>query len=148
MSIHPFSVLTSEEKEKAANLLLANKIGSLPVNEDGKLSVFLHWWSSPCLGSGSLYSNTSGSHGETLTCHTPSSAAAMAADMKSILKMRRFASKCIPAMIQVEIVVEAVNDLVTSERGRFALLNIPKHLFSSALGEVAQRKGTPGLRRA
>lgn len=48
----------------------------------------------------------------------------------------------------VEIVVEAVNDLVTSERGRFAILNIPKHFFSSALGEVAQRKGTPGLRRA
>jgi len=48
----------------------------------------------------------------------------------------------------VEIVVEAVNDLVTSDCGRFALLNIPKHLFSSALGEAAQRKGTPGLRRA
>jgi hypothetical protein len=48
----------------------------------------------------------------------------------------------------VEIVVEAVNDLVTSDRGRFALLNIPKHLFSSAVGEAAQRKRTPGLRRA
>jgi hypothetical protein len=48
----------------------------------------------------------------------------------------------------VEIVVEAVNDLATSDRRRFALLNIPKHLFSSALGEAAQRKGTPGPRRA
>jgi hypothetical protein len=48
----------------------------------------------------------------------------------------------------VEIVVEAVNDLATSDRRRFALLNIPKELFSSALGEAAQRKGTPGLRRA
>jgi hypothetical protein len=48
----------------------------------------------------------------------------------------------------IEIVVEAVNDLASSDRRRFALLNIPKHLFSSALGEAAQRKGTPGLRRA
>lgn len=48
----------------------------------------------------------------------------------------------------VEIVVEAVNDLASSDRRRFALLNIPKHLFSSALGEAAQRKGTPGPQRA
>jgi hypothetical protein len=48
----------------------------------------------------------------------------------------------------VEIFVEAVNDLASWDRRRFALLNIPKHLFSSALGEAAQRKGTPGLRRA
>ena len=47
----------------------------------------------------------------------------------------------------VEIVVEAVNDLTSSDRRRFALLNIPKHLFSSALGEAAQRKGVPGPRR-
>ncbi len=48
----------------------------------------------------------------------------------------------------VEIVVEAVNDLAPSDRRQFALLNIPKHLFLSALGEAAQRKGTPGPRRA
>jgi hypothetical protein len=48
----------------------------------------------------------------------------------------------------VEIVVEAVNDLASPDRHRFALLNIPKHLFSAALGEAAQRKGTPGLQRA
>jgi hypothetical protein len=48
----------------------------------------------------------------------------------------------------VEIVVEALNDLAPSDRRRFALLNIPKHLFSSALGEAAQRKGTLGPRRA
>jgi hypothetical protein len=48
----------------------------------------------------------------------------------------------------VEIVVEAVNDLARSDRRRFALLNMPKHLFSLALGEAAQRKGTPGPRRA
>ena len=48
----------------------------------------------------------------------------------------------------VEIVVEAVNDFAPSDRRRFALLNIPKHLFSSALGEAAQRKETPGPQRA
>lgn len=48
----------------------------------------------------------------------------------------------------VEIVVEAANDLATSDRRPFALLNIPKHLFSSALGKAAQRKGTPGPRPA
>ena len=48
----------------------------------------------------------------------------------------------------IEIVLEAVDDLEPSDRRRFALLNIPKHLFSSALGDAAQRKGTPGPRRA
>jgi hypothetical protein len=48
----------------------------------------------------------------------------------------------------VEIVVETANDLATSDRRRFALLNIPKRLFSSALGAAAQRKGTPGARPA
>jgi hypothetical protein len=48
----------------------------------------------------------------------------------------------------VEIIIEARNDLAPSDRRRFALLNIPKHLFSSALGEAAQREGTPGPRRA
>jgi hypothetical protein len=48
----------------------------------------------------------------------------------------------------VEIFVEAVNELASSDRRRFALLNIPKHLFSSALGATAQRKETQGPRRA
>ena len=48
----------------------------------------------------------------------------------------------------VEILVEAVNNLAPSDRRRFALLNIPKHLFSSALGAAALRKGSPGPRRA
>ena len=48
----------------------------------------------------------------------------------------------------VEIVVETVNDLGTSDRRRFAFLNIPKHLFSPALGAAAQRKGTPRARPA
>jgi hypothetical protein len=47
----------------------------------------------------------------------------------------------------VEIVVEAVNYLAPSDLHRFALIDIPKHLLSSALGEVAQRKGRPGPRR-
>jgi hypothetical protein len=48
----------------------------------------------------------------------------------------------------VEVVIEAVDDFAPSDRRQFALLNLPKHLFSSALGAVAQRKGTPSLRRA
>src|SRR6202049_2075067 len=49
---------------------------------------------------------------------------------------------------RVEIVVEAINDLAPSDRRRYALLNIPRHLFSSALGEAAQPEETPGPRRA
>ncbi len=37
MSAHPFSVHPSTPVEKAAHLVIANKIGSLPVVEDGKL---------------------------------------------------------------------------------------------------------------
>jgi len=37
MSAHPFSVRPSAPVEKAAHLLITNKIGSLPVVEDGKL---------------------------------------------------------------------------------------------------------------
>jgi len=37
MSIHPFSVGSSTPVEKAAHMLMINKIGSLPVVEDGKL---------------------------------------------------------------------------------------------------------------
>jgi acetoin utilization protein AcuB len=37
MSAHPFSVHPSTPVEKAAHLLITNKIGSLPVVEDGKL---------------------------------------------------------------------------------------------------------------
>ena len=37
MSAHPFSVRPSTPVEKAAHLLVTNKIGSLPVVEDGKL---------------------------------------------------------------------------------------------------------------
>ncbi|MGA7871857.1 MAG: CBS domain-containing protein [Candidatus Binatus sp.] len=37
MSAHPFSVHPSTPVEKAAHLLTANKIGSVPVIEDGKL---------------------------------------------------------------------------------------------------------------
>jgi len=37
MSTHPFSVDPSTPVEKAAHLLMTNKIGSLPVVEDGKL---------------------------------------------------------------------------------------------------------------
>jgi acetoin utilization protein AcuB len=38
MSTHPFSVHPSAPVEKAAHLLMTNKIGSLPVVEDGRLA--------------------------------------------------------------------------------------------------------------
>ena len=43
----------------------------------------------------------------------------------------------------VEIVIEAERDPDSPERKRFALMNVPRHLFSEALGEAAQRKSSP-----
>ena len=40
----------------------------------------------------------------------------------------------------IEIVIEAIDDTVPSERKRFALLNLPRDLFSAALGQAAQHK--------
>ena len=39
----------------------------------------------------------------------------------------------------VEIVVEAPQDPVPSEKRRFALLNVPRELFNKALGDAARR---------
>jgi hypothetical protein len=57
------------------------------------------------------------------------------------------------AEIRIEVyssdeTVEILAKQSTTSRRQFALLNIPKHLFSSALGAAALRKGTPGPRRA
>jgi len=43
----------------------------------------------------------------------------------------------------VEIFVEADFDPMPEERRRFALLNIPRHLFSEATAAAARRAGTP-----
>lgn len=40
----------------------------------------------------------------------------------------------------VEIFVEAHADDLPQERRRFALINIPRHLFSQATAEAAKRK--------
>jgi hypothetical protein len=40
----------------------------------------------------------------------------------------------------IEIVIEAIDDTVPSERQRFALLNLSRDLFSAALGQAAQHK--------
>ena len=40
----------------------------------------------------------------------------------------------------VEIFVEADTDELPEERRRFALINIPRHLFSQATAEAAKRK--------
>ena len=41
----------------------------------------------------------------------------------------------------VEISIEALEDPVPSDKRYFALLNIPRHLFSEAMGEAARRSG-------
>ena len=41
----------------------------------------------------------------------------------------------------VEIYVEALDDHAPSDKQRFALLNLPRHLFSEAMGEAARRSG-------
>jgi len=45
----------------------------------------------------------------------------------------------------VEISIEAPEDPTPSDKQRFALLNLPRHLFSEAMGEAARRsnKGAP-----
>jgi hypothetical protein len=45
----------------------------------------------------------------------------------------------------VEISIEAPEDPTPLDKQRFALLNLPRHLFSEAMGEAARRsnKGAP-----
>ena len=45
----------------------------------------------------------------------------------------------------VEISIEAPDDPAPSDKQRFALLNIPRHLFSEAMGEAARRSGKTKL---
>ena len=44
----------------------------------------------------------------------------------------------------IEIVVEADFETHAEERRRFALINIPRHLFSEATGQAARRRATKG----
>ena len=46
----------------------------------------------------------------------------------------------------VEIVIESPGDPATSDRNRFALLNLPRDQFSAALGQAAQRKSASKTR--
>jgi hypothetical protein len=45
----------------------------------------------------------------------------------------------------VEIFIEADFDTMSEERRRFALLNIPRHLFSEATAATARRATNPRL---
>jgi hypothetical protein len=45
----------------------------------------------------------------------------------------------------VEIFVEADFDTMPEERRRFALLNVPRHLFSEATASAARRAANPVL---
>ena len=42
----------------------------------------------------------------------------------------------------VEIFIEADGEDGPEERRRFALVNVPRHLFSSAIADLARRKGS------
>ena len=44
----------------------------------------------------------------------------------------------------VEIVAEANDPLVPSDKRRFALLNVPRDLFNKALGDAARRSKSRG----
>ena len=46
----------------------------------------------------------------------------------------------------VEIFIEADSEMLPEERRRFALLNIPRHLFSEATAAAARRAANPILR--
>jgi hypothetical protein len=48
----------------------------------------------------------------------------------------------------VEIFIEADFETMPEERRRFALLNIPRHLFSEATAAAARRAANPVLRRS
>ena len=47
----------------------------------------------------------------------------------------------------VEIFIEADFETLAEERRRFAILNIPRHLFSEANAAVARRAANPVLHR-
>jgi hypothetical protein len=47
------------------------------------------------------------------------------------------------APIRVEIFIEADFETIPEERRRFAVLNIPRHLFSEAIAAAARRSGNP-----
>jgi hypothetical protein len=45
----------------------------------------------------------------------------------------------------IEILIEADSEALPEERRRFAILNIPRHLFSEATAAAARRAANPGL---
>jgi hypothetical protein len=57
--------------------------------------------------------------------------------------MRPFVSRFMPAIKTVEIFIEADFDTMPEERRRFALLNIPRHLFSEVTAAAARRAANP-----
>ncbi len=59
---------------------------------------------------------------------------------ESISRAARCVSKFMPATKPSEIFVEADTDELPEERRRFALIDIPRHLFSQATAEAAKRR--------
>jgi len=58
---------------------------------------------------------------------------------RSISAMRRFGLKCTPARKRWRYSSEADFETHAEERRRFAILNVPRHLFSEATGQAARR---------
>jgi hypothetical protein len=59
-----------------------------------------------------------------------------------ISAIHQYASKFMPAIETVEIFMEADFETHPEERRRFAIINIPRHLFSEATGRMARRAAT------
>jgi hypothetical protein len=65
--------------------------------------------------------------------------------MKSTLATRPFVSRFIRARKPSKFSSEADFETVPEERRRFALINIPRHLFSEATAAAARRAANPVL---
>jgi hypothetical protein len=72
-------------------------------------------------------------------CRTPSFEEKTGDATRLNLATRRFVSRFMPVKRPSEIFIEADFETLAEERRRFALLNIPRHLFSEATAATARR---------
>ena len=61
------------------------------------------------------------------------------------LAMRRFASRFFPAKRLSRFLSRPISETLPEGRRRFAILNIPRHLFSEATGAAARRRANTRL---
>ena len=72
------------------------------------------------------------------------SEARIVVDTKSTLETSPVRVEVYASEETVEIFVEADFETHAEERRRFAIINIPRHLFSEATGQAARRGATKG----